>query len=83
MPTEVSYFISNDGANFEKLTTIYNLIDPKEYNTTIHNFWHKNINKKAKYVKVIAKNFGKLPDWHQGFPFGGEAFIFIDEIVVR
>jgi predicted alpha-1,2-mannosidase len=83
MPTEVSYFISNDGANFEKLTTIYNLIDPKEYNTTIHNFWYKNINKKAKYVKVIAKNFGKLPDWHQGFPFGGEAFIFIDEIVVR
>lgn len=83
MPTEVSYFISKDGANFEKLTAIKNTIDPREYNTTIHNFWHKNINKKAKYVKVIAKNFGKLPDWHQGFPFGGDAFIFIDEIVVR
>ena len=35
----------------------------------------------ARYVKVIAKNYGKLPEWHQGF--GGDAFIFIDEITVK
>ncbi len=35
----------------------------------------------AKYVKITAKNFGKLPDWHDGR--GGEAFIFVDEIEVR
>ena len=29
----------------------------------------------------IAKNFGKLPEWHQGF--GGDAFIFIDEITIK
>jgi predicted alpha-1,2-mannosidase len=34
----------------------------------------------ARYVKVKAKNYGKLPDWHMGA--GGEAFIFIDEISV-
>jgi hypothetical protein len=34
----------------------------------------------AQYVKVRAKNFGKLPDWHMGA--GGEAFIFVDEITV-
>jgi predicted alpha-1,2-mannosidase len=34
----------------------------------------------ARYVKVKANNFGKLPDWHMGA--GGEAFIFIDEISV-
>ena len=36
---------------------------------------------KAKYIKVKAYNFGKLPEWHQGF--GGDAFIFIDEITVK
>ena len=36
---------------------------------------------KARYVKVVAKNFGKLPDWHLGA--GGDAFIFIDEIEIK
>jgi hypothetical protein len=31
-----------------------------------------------RYLRVKAKNFGVLPEWHQGA--GGEAFIFIDEI---
>jgi outer membrane protein OmpA-like peptidoglycan-associated protein len=36
---------------------------------------------KARYVKVIAYNYGKLPEWHQGA--GGDAFIFIDEIEIN
>ena len=36
---------------------------------------------KARYVKVIAKKFGILPEWHQGA--GGKAFIFIDEITIK
>jgi len=35
----------------------------------------------ARYVKVKAKNFGTLPNWHQGA--GGDAFIFIDEITIK
>lgn len=34
-----------------------------------------------RYVKLFAKNFGPLPDWHPGA--GGEAFIFIDEILIK
>ena len=34
---------------------------------------------KAKFVKVVAKNFGTIPEWHLGA--GGKAFIFIDEIL--
>ena len=45
-------------------------------------FLHNNqVNANARFVKVKATNFGKLPDWHQGN--GGDAFIFIDEIEVR
>ena len=36
---------------------------------------------KARYVRVFAKNFGTIPDWHLGH--GGEGFIFIDEIWVE
>lgn len=36
---------------------------------------------KARFIRVKASNFGKLPDWHLGA--GGEAFIFIDEITVN
>jgi hypothetical protein len=35
----------------------------------------------TKYIKIKAYNYGKLPQWHQGF--GGDAFIFIDEITVK
>jgi hypothetical protein len=35
----------------------------------------------ARYIKIKATNFGKLPEWHQGF--GGDAYIFVDEIEVK
>ena len=34
----------------------------------------------ARYVRVVAKNFGVCPDWHLGK--GGNAWIFADEIEV-
>jgi len=34
-----------------------------------------------RYIKVIAKNRGKLPDWHEAA--GSESWIFVDEIIVR
>ena len=35
----------------------------------------------ARYIRVIAANPGKCPPWHVGA--GSNAWIFIDEIVVR
>ena len=34
-----------------------------------------------RYIKVVAKNFGELPAWHEAA--GSEAWIFVDEIIVR
>jgi hypothetical protein len=34
------------------------------------------------FVKVVAKNFGKLPSWHLGGP-DGDAWTFIDEITIK
>lgn len=38
-------------------------------------------NKKYRYLKIKAINYGKLPDWHPGR--GEDAFIFIDEISIK
>ncbi len=36
---------------------------------------------RAKYFKVTVENYGKLPDWH--ISAGEQAWLFIDEIVIR
>lgn len=82
MPTKVEYFISEDNVNFTFFGSVNNTLDPKIEENIILNFTsNETKSKKARYVKVIAKNFGKLPEWHQGF--GGDAFIFIDEITIK
>ena len=83
MPTKVEYYISEDNITFKKVGTVENTVDPKEYETVIKPFELKFKSQKARYVKVVATNFGKLPEWHQGFPSNGDAFIFIDEIEVK
>lgn len=82
MPTKVEYYISEDNVNFTYFGSVNNTLDPKLEENTILNFTsNETKDKKARYVKVIAKNFGKLPDWHQGA--GGDAFIFVDEITIK
>ncbi|MDA0784297.1 MAG: GH92 family glycosyl hydrolase [Bacteroidetes bacterium] len=38
---------------------------------------------KARYVKVVADKYGKLPEGHLGYPFNGSGYIFMDEIQIR
>ncbi|QBZ96979.1 hypothetical protein GS03_00464 [Flavobacterium sangjuense] len=80
MPTKVEYYISKDNSNFTLVGTITNDIDANEGENIIKNFpFVKGMT--AQYVKVKAYNYGKLPEWHQGA--GGDAFIFIDEIIIK
>ena len=84
MPTKVEYYSSTDNVNFKLITTVANDVDPKKDENTIKDFSFtaaKPIN--ARYIKVKAYNYGKLPEWHLGFPYNGDAFIFIDEIIIK
>jgi predicted alpha-1,2-mannosidase len=82
MPTKVEYYISDDNVNFIYFGSVNNTLDPKIEENSILNFTaNQTKSNKARYVKVVAKNFGKLPEWHQGF--GGDAFIFVDEITIK
>ena len=81
MPSKVDLLISEDNVHFTLFRTVENSLDPQTEATTILNFTGTQFpGMQARYVKVVAHNFGTLPSWHQGA--GGEAFIFIDEIEI-
>ena len=82
MPTKIEYYTSIDNNNFTLAGFVENKIDPKETETKINSFelkLEKDVT--IRYIKVKAFTFGKLPEWHQGY--GGEAFIFLDEITIK
>jgi hypothetical protein len=36
---------------------------------------------KARYIRIRAHNYGKIPAWHAGD--GGDSWIFVDEIIIN
>lgn len=81
-PKEITYAISSDGVNYKTFGVIENGIDASDYSLQTREFNHRSADKMpARYIKIKAVNFGKLPDWHQGK--GEDAFIFIDEIEIK
>ncbi|MBY0487726.1 MAG: GH92 family glycosyl hydrolase [Flavobacteriaceae bacterium] len=84
MPTKVEYYSSTDNINFTLVASVANDVDPKKEENTIKDFSFKSSKPiSARYIKVKAYNFGRLPEWHIGYHDKGEAFIFIDEITIK
>ena len=81
MPTEVEYAVSSDGINFKVVSKIKNAVSDKDYKPTIKDFTASVNIPTCRYVRVKAKNYGTIPPWHLGA--GGDAFIFIDEIIIE
>ncbi|MCI3936884.1 GH92 family glycosyl hydrolase [Chryseobacterium aahli] len=81
MPKKVEYYASMDGKTFILLKTLENNIDAKDETVQVKDFSTEVLPTEARYLKVKAYHFGKLPEWHQGA--GGDAYIFVDEIAVK
>lgn len=80
MPRSVSFEVSNDGKNFQPLGEVKNDVSDKDYQASVKEFGLP-VKATARYIRVKAVNYGKIPDWHPGN--GGDAHIFIDELIVR
>lgn len=81
-PKQVEYYISEDGINYKSFGIIENGVAADDYSIQMRTFFNNNFNEiNARYIKIKAVNFGKLPEWHQGY--GDNAFIFIDEIEIK
>ncbi|PKP45600.1 MAG: glycosyl hydrolase family 92 [Bacteroidetes bacterium HGW-Bacteroidetes-11] len=80
MPKEVSFFISDDGINFKEIANIKNQVAADDYEMHVTDLGAKVI-VSGRYIKVKAVNFGTIPAWHLGA--GGQAYIFVDELIVE
>ncbi len=81
MPQHVEFFYSDNNIDFVKIKNIKNTISQKDKKVTIKNFSSGPVNFNARYLKIIAKNIGLCPEWHNGK--GKAAWLFVDEIVVE
>lgn len=80
-PEYVEFWVSDDGKNFKKLTTIDCDVSQKKMGAMTKLFSENFENIETRYVKVFAKSIMNCPEWH--LSPGGRAWIFIDEIVVE
>lgn len=82
MPKYAEVYTSNDNITYQKIGVIENNISDTDLNIYIKDFI-LNLDKilSARYIKVTAVNYGKIPVWHPGA--GGDAFIFVDEINIE
>jgi predicted alpha-1,2-mannosidase len=80
MPKSVNFEYSLDGKKYIPITELTHNVAANDYTVSTKSFVQQITITKARFIKVKAINFGKLPSWHQGA--GGDAFIFIDEISI-
>ena len=82
-PTEVECLVSEDGINYNTLGTyVVDSTKPSE-DAMIRTFSFKRPATPSRYVKVIAKKLGVLPEWHLGYKHDGRSWIFVDEITIK
>jgi hypothetical protein len=80
-PKEVEIYVSKDGTNYKLLTK-------KEFDTKhqlsgiiINPLSVEDLNTTTRYLRVVAKNPGVLPEWHPAK--GNSSYLFIDEIIIE
>jgi hypothetical protein len=80
MPTEVEYFISDDGRNFRSVGKVMNQV-PIDADGAFIQEMEVRPRTNARYVKMVAKTIGTCPEGHVGA--GQKAWIFCDELVIE
>lgn len=80
MPSSVEFYSSTDGVHFQQKSIVKHQVPTDKEGIFIERLSGK-INTNTRYIKVIARNFGTIPDWHLGA--GGKAYIFADEIRIE
>ena len=80
LPRWVEFLTSRDGEKWISQGRLDHEVDPQDYTCQIHEF-SLPLGVDARYVKVVARNFGTLPEWHAGA--GGEAHLFVDEVTIK
>jgi hypothetical protein len=81
MPKKVSIYLSDDAIQFDKVYEGENFLPIEQLSPTMKTVEAHFPNKKSRYVRIVAEQYGKLPSWHEGA--GGDSHIFVDEVLIN
>lgn len=81
LPKQIIVEISDDNKIFKQVYVGENLLPIEDETAQLKNVEASFKTVSARYVRVKAMQYGKLPSWHLGA--GGDTHIFVDEIVVK
>jgi len=83
LPTEIDFLVSENGIDFKLISKRkFEKVMPNE-NVKIEASKIRFKTKKVRYIKIIAKKLGKLPEWHLGYQHDGRSWLFVDEIQIK
>ena len=80
-PQWVSFELSDDGVHFEEVARIDNALPVDRDGAERHDFLTDSFQVMGRFIRVKAKNLGRLPDWHKSA--GEPAWLFVDEILIQ
>jgi len=80
MPTEVTFEVGDPDHSFREVLRVGHDVGDRWTGIHIRDLGGEFEPVEGRYLRVRARNYGPLPDWHLGA--GGETFIFIDEILI-
>ena len=81
-PKSVECLVSTDGKSFKSVWD-HNFEIQKLDSAKIKSISFDIPSQPIKYVKIIAKKIGPVPEWHIGSKQGGKSWIFVDEIQIN
>jgi len=81
MPRRIVFELSTDGVTFTPALSLTTDVPERQSGAIVKDFAGPIQRRQARFVKMIAQSYGKLPAWHLGA--GGDSWIFVDEIIIE
>ncbi len=81
VPSYISIMSSKDSLHWEVIKSVDSIGEIRKRGKFIRSLSFDSLKTDAKYLKIFAKNYGKLPSWHEAA--GAESWLFVDEIIVE
>jgi len=81
LPKQIIIETSVDGKQYNQVYSGENFLPIEDLNAQVKNVEAVFTAVPARYVRIKAFQFGKLPAWHEGA--GGDTHIFADEIMIK
>ena len=81
VPSYISIMSSKDSLHWEVIKSVDSIGEITKRGKFIRSLSFDSLKTDAKYLKIFAKNYGKLPSWHEAA--GAESWLFVDEIIVE